>query len=65
MEGEAARVRETSEPAAEGRERWQERMAAAGFEEEAFGEEAMEAGKALLRKCDGNWEMRTASPAAE
>ncbi|KAG6526582.1 protein NODULATION SIGNALING PATHWAY 1-like [Zingiber officinale] len=64
MEGEAARVLETAEPAAEGRERWQERMAAAGFEEEAFGEEAMEAGKAILRKCDGNWEMRTASPAA-
>ncbi|KAF8728949.1 hypothetical protein HU200_018250 [Digitaria exilis] len=46
---------------AEGREAWRERMAAAGFEEAAFGDEAVETARSLLRKYDGGWEM---SPAA-
>lgn len=62
MEGEAAKLMDTSAPAAEGRDRWRERMAAAGFLEEAFGDEAVESGRSLLRKYDGNWETRT-SPA--
>ncbi|URE45104.1 GRAS domain family [Musa troglodytarum] len=62
MEGEAARFLETTAEAAaaEGRDLWRERMAAVGFREEAFGEEALDAGRALLRKYDGNWEMRPA-----
>lgn len=62
LEGEAARFLETTAEAAaaEGRDLWRERMAAVGFREEAFGEEALDAGRALLRKYDGNWEMRAA-----
>ncbi|KAJ1296756.1 hypothetical protein BS78_01G326600 [Paspalum vaginatum] len=52
-----------SDPAGEGREAWRERMAAAGFEEAAFGDEAVESAKSLLRKYDGGWEM-SASGAA-
>lgn len=64
VEGEAASMLEAA--VAEGRERWRERMMGAGFAEEGFGEEAMDAGRALLRKYDGNWEMRPAvAPPAE
>ncbi|KAG1342639.1 nodulation-signaling pathway 1 protein-like [Cocos nucifera] len=62
VEGEAARVLE-GRVAAEGREWWRERMAGLGFRDEGFGEEAAEAGRALLRKYDGNWEMRPAEAA--
>lgn len=47
----------------EGRERWKERMLGLGFREERFGEEAIDGGRALLRKYDGNWEMRPATVA--
>ncbi|CAD6223107.1 unnamed protein product [Miscanthus lutarioriparius] len=40
-----------------GRESWRARLAAAGFEEAAFGGEAVETAKALLRKYDGGWEL--------
>ena len=52
-----------SEAAGAGKEAWRERMAAAGFEESAFGDEAVESAKSLLRKYDGGWEM-SASGAA-
>ncbi|KAK8951236.1 Nodulation-signaling pathway 1 protein [Platanthera zijinensis] len=68
VEGEAARVLEEGEAweadGGGGRERWRERMGAAGFKEKGFGEEAVEAGRALLRKFDGNWEMRSAGDGA-
>ncbi|KAK3151870.1 hypothetical protein QOZ80_3AG0251840 [Eleusine coracana subsp. coracana] len=47
----------------EGKDAWRERMAAAGFKEAAFGEDAVESAKSLLRKYDGGWEMAL-SPAA-
>ncbi|PAN49221.1 hypothetical protein PAHAL_9G434500 [Panicum hallii] len=53
----------TGDAAGEGRDAWRERMAAAGFEEAAFGGEAVESAKSLLRKYDGGWEM-SASGAA-
>ncbi|CAN6226070.1 unnamed protein product [Urochloa humidicola] len=40
-----------------GREAWRARLAAAGFEEAAFGGEAVETARALLRKYDGGWEL--------
>ncbi|KAF0922315.1 hypothetical protein E2562_031807 [Oryza meyeriana var. granulata] len=49
--------------AREGRERWRERMAAAGFEEVSFGAEAVESAKSLLRKYDSGWEMTTVAAA--
>ncbi|XP_072988363.1 protein NODULATION SIGNALING PATHWAY 1 [Typha latifolia] len=60
MEGEAARILEAE---VEERVRWKERMLGLRFREEGFGEEAVDAGRALLRKYDGNWEMRTAEKA--
>ncbi|CAN6312396.1 unnamed protein product [Urochloa humidicola] len=50
--------------AGEGREAWRERMAAAGFEEAVFGDEAVESARSLLRKYDGGWEMAAATGAA-
>lgn len=59
MEGEMARVlEEGGEGFGEGREQWAERILGLGFRELGFGDEAVEAGRALLRKYDGNWEMR-------
>ncbi|XP_062209301.1 protein NODULATION SIGNALING PATHWAY 1-like [Phragmites australis] len=46
-----------AEAAGEGREAWRERMGSAGFKEAAFGDEAVESAKSLLRKYDGGWEM--------
>lgn len=61
VEGEAARVLEDGEgEGGGGRERWRERMETSGFREKGFGEEAVEAARGLLRKFDGNWEMRSA-----
>ncbi|TVU37963.1 hypothetical protein EJB05_11309, partial [Eragrostis curvula] len=45
-----------------GREAWRARMAAAGFAEAAFGGEAVETAKALLRKYDCGWELAPPSP---
>jgi hypothetical protein len=64
LEAEAGASLVASEaPALEGREAWREAMAAAGFEEASFGDEAVESAKSLLRKYDGGWEM-SASGAA-
>ena len=35
-----------------------ERMKEAGFVEEVFGEDAIDGGRALLRKYESNWEMK-------
>ncbi|KAH0460015.1 hypothetical protein IEQ34_010678 [Dendrobium chrysotoxum] len=59
MEGEAARVLEERREG--GRERWKEKMEGLGFREQVFGEEVVDAGRALLRKYDGNWEMTCGS----
>lgn len=42
----------------EGRERWGRRMSAAGFAAVGFSDEAVDGGRALLRKHDGGWEMK-------
>ncbi|OEL21914.1 Nodulation-signaling pathway 1 protein [Dichanthelium oligosanthes] len=47
-----------------GREALLARLAAAGFEEAAFGAEALETAKALLRKYDGGWELVPPSPSS-
>ncbi|CAL5084026.1 unnamed protein product [Urochloa decumbens] len=47
-----------------GREAWRARLAAAGFEEAAFGGEAVETARALLRKYDSGWELVPPSPSA-
>ncbi|PKA53574.1 Nodulation-signaling pathway 1 protein [Apostasia shenzhenica] len=64
MEGEAARILDEWDGEWAGKERWRERMEGEGFMEERIGEEAVEAGRALLRKYDGNWEMRAGGAAA-
>lgn len=58
MEGEAARALTNRSEMNEGKERWCERMRGAGFVGEVFGEDAIDGGRALLRKYDNNWEMR-------
>ncbi|KAI6671733.1 hypothetical protein NL676_006618 [Syzygium grande] len=58
MEGEAARVLTSAAEMNEGRERWCERMREAGFTGEGLGEDTIDGGRALLRKHDGNWEMK-------
>ncbi|CAL4931498.1 unnamed protein product [Urochloa decumbens] len=64
LEAEAGTSVCTADAAAagEGREAWRERMAAAGFEEAAFGDEAVESARSLLRKYDGGWEMAPPPP---
>ncbi|KAG0492479.1 hypothetical protein HPP92_005877 [Vanilla planifolia] len=62
VEAEAARFLE-EEAGREGRERWKERMHGAGFRKESFGEDAVETGKDLLRKYDGNWELKVVNAA--
>lgn len=65
MEGEMARfLGMQGEGVGEGREKWRERMIGLGFREEGFGEEAVDGGRALLRKYDGNWEMKAGSEMA-
>ncbi|KAL5995330.1 hypothetical protein ACLOJK_025388 [Asimina triloba] len=59
MEGEAATALASTSEMNEGKGRWSERMRGLGFKGKGFGEEAIEGGKALLRKYDSNWEMRT------
>ncbi|XP_058079816.1 protein NODULATION SIGNALING PATHWAY 1 [Magnolia sinica] len=59
MEGEAATALSSMAEMSEGKVTWFERMRGLGFEGEGFGEEAIEGGRALLRKYDNNWEMRS------
>ncbi|CAA7035625.1 unnamed protein product [Microthlaspi erraticum] len=58
MEGEATKVLMSSGEMNEGKYIWYERMREAGFTEEAFGEDAIDGAKSLLRKYDNNWEIR-------
>lgn len=58
MEGEAAKALTNRGEMNEGKEKWCERMRGAGFVGEALGEDAIDGARALLRKYDGNWEMR-------
>ncbi|KAK7389668.1 hypothetical protein VNO78_24903 [Psophocarpus tetragonolobus] len=58
MEGEAAKALTNQREMNEGMEKWCERMKEAGFVREIFGEDAIDGGKALLRKYDSNWEMK-------
>ena len=58
MEGEVAKALSNKGVMNEGKEKWCERMIGVGFVGEAFGEDAIDEGRALLRKYDSNWEMR-------
>ncbi|KAB1218360.1 Nodulation-signaling pathway 1 protein [Morella rubra] len=58
MEGEAAKALTNQTEMNEGKEKWCERMRGSGFVGEAFGEDAIDGARALLRKYDSNWEMR-------
>lgn len=58
MEGEAAKALTNQSEMNEGKEKWFERMKEAGFVGEMFGEDAIDGGRALLRKYDSNWEMK-------
>ncbi|OAY53215.1 protein NODULATION SIGNALING PATHWAY 1 [Manihot esculenta] len=58
MEGEAAKALTNRGEMNEGKEKWCERMRRVGFVSEVFGEDAIDGGRALLRKYDSNWEMR-------
>nr|AFP97581.1 nodulation signaling pathway 1-like protein [Crambe hispanica subsp. abyssinica] len=58
MEGEATKVLMSSGDTSEGKEIWYERMRKAGFAAEAFGEDAVDGAKSLLRKYDNNWEIK-------
>uniref|UniRef100_A0A2N9GF01 Uncharacterized protein n=1 Tax=Fagus sylvatica TaxID=28930 RepID=A0A2N9GF01_FAGSY len=59
MEREAAKALTNKGVMNEGKDKWCERMRGVGFVVETFGEDAIEwCGRALLRKYDGNWEMR-------
>ncbi|KAJ8756211.1 hypothetical protein K2173_024758 [Erythroxylum novogranatense] len=59
MEGEAAKALTNRYEMNEGKEKWCERMRCVGFVGEALGEDATDGARALLRKYDSNWEMRT------
>jgi hypothetical protein len=58
MEGEAAKALTNQREMNGGKEKWCERMKEAGFTGEVFGEDAIDGGRALLRKYDNNWEMK-------
>ncbi|TKY64264.1 Nodulation-signaling pathway 1 protein [Spatholobus suberectus] len=58
MEGEAAKALTNQREMNEGKGKWCERMKEAGFVGEIFGEDAIDGGRALLRKYDSNWEMK-------
>ncbi|KAL1212074.1 Scarecrow-like protein 29 [Cardamine amara subsp. amara] len=58
MEGEATKVLMNGGYMNEGKDKWNERMRKAGFAAEAFGEDAIDGAKSLLRKYDNNWEIR-------
>ncbi|KAL6001756.1 hypothetical protein ACLOJK_041734 [Asimina triloba] len=59
MEGEPTTTLASTTEMNEGKGRWSKRMRGLRFKGEGFREEAIEGGKALLRKYDSNWEMRT------
>nr|ABK35067.1 truncated nodulation signaling pathway 1 protein [Lotus japonicus] len=58
MEGEAAKALTNQREMNEEKEKWCGRMKEAGFAGEVFGEDAVDGGRALLRKYDSNWEMK-------
>ncbi|XP_010465256.1 PREDICTED: scarecrow-like protein 29 [Camelina sativa] len=58
VEGEATKVLMNTGEIDEGKDKWYERMREAGFAAEAFGEDAIDGAKSLLRKYDKNWEIR-------
>ncbi|XP_008228195.1 PREDICTED: nodulation-signaling pathway 1 protein [Prunus mume] len=58
MEGEAAKALTNRGEMNEGKDKWCERMKGVGFVGQVFGEDAIDGGRALLRKYDNNWEMR-------
>ncbi|CAB4302819.1 unnamed protein product [Prunus armeniaca] len=58
MEGEAAKALTNRGEMNEGKDKWCERMKGVGFVGQVFGEDAIDGGRALLRKYDSNWEMR-------
>ncbi|XVF86902.1 hypothetical protein PTKIN_Ptkin18bG0078200 [Pterospermum kingtungense] len=58
MEGEAAKALTNQGEMNEGKEKWCERMRSVGFVGEVLGEDTIDGARALLRKYDGNWEMR-------
>ncbi|XP_020232189.1 nodulation-signaling pathway 1 protein [Cajanus cajan] len=58
MEGEAAKALTNLRAMNEGKEKWCARMKEVGFVGEVFGEDAIDGGRALLRKYDNNWEMK-------
>lgn len=57
MEGEATKVLMNGGEINEGKDKWYERMRKAGFVAEAFGEDAIDGAKSLLRRYDNNWEI--------
>jgi hypothetical protein len=59
MEGEGSKALTNRGEMNEGIDKWCERMQGVGFVGEMFGEDAIDGARALLRKYDGNWEMRT------
>ncbi|OVA08349.1 Transcription factor GRAS [Macleaya cordata] len=58
VEAEAATALMSEMEMNEGREKWCEKMRGLGFVGEGFGEDAIDGGRALLRKYDSNWEMK-------
>nr|QJD20778.1 nodulation signaling pathway 1 [Datisca glomerata] len=58
MEGEAAKALTNKGEMNEEKEKWCERMRGVGFVREVFGEDAIDGGRALMRRYDSNWEMR-------
>jgi len=58
MEEEAAKLLINGKYMNEGKEKCYERMRKAVFAAEAFGEDAIDGAKSLLRKYDNNWEIR-------
>ncbi|XP_022857875.1 nodulation-signaling pathway 1 protein [Olea europaea var. sylvestris] len=59
MEAEAAKALTNVGEMNERKDKWCERMRNSGFTLELFGEETIDGARALLRKYDSNWEIRT------
>lgn len=58
MEGEAAKALTNRAEMNEGKDKWCDRMRGVGFVGDVFGEDAIDGGRALLRKYDNSWETR-------